>query len=261
MRSTHSGRSARIRVATCSAVLLLAAGGSALSQTAANAAPARVAIPAGVTVRVEGLKATLLPPTLVELNTTAITNDGKAADSCPGLSALGALDDATHGAWSGTWSASYKDYFVTGIEGVNYPSTASYYWAFWVNNKPAAEGACSVSPKPGSSVLFFPAYDGKNKSIVAPSVLGAHAPGIAVIGKPFTVSVSSYANTNGKRSIASGAKVSAAGKSVTTSAAGKATLTFTKAGNVTLKVTAANSIRTEATVCVQAAGAHTCGTA
>jgi hypothetical protein len=261
MRNTHSGLPARMRVATYSAVSLLAAAGIAMSHTTAHAAHVHAATPAGVTVRVEGLKGTLVPPITVKLNTTAITDDGHAADSCPGLSALAALDDATQGAWSGTWSASYKDYLITGIEGVNYPSTASYYWAFWINNKPAAQGACAINPKPGSSILFFPEYDGKNKSIVAPSVLGVDAPAIAVIGKPFTVSVASYANTNGKRSSASGATVLAAGKSVTTSPTGKATLDLAKAGNVTLKVSAANSVRTEATVCVQAAGAHTCGMA
>lgn len=261
MRSTRSGRSARIRVATCSAVLLLAGAGITLSQTVAAAATAHAALPAGVTVRVEGLKSTLLGPTLVTLTSTPVIKDGKSADSCPGTSALGALNDATRGAWSGSWSSSYKDYFVTGIEGVNYGATASYYWAFWDNNKPAAVGACGLDPKPGSSVLFFPEYDGKNKSIVAPSVLGASAPGIAVIGKPFTVTVASYANANGKRSVASGAKIVAAGKTTTTTASGTATLSLAKAGNVTLDVSAPNSVRTEATVCVQAAGAHTCGTA
>ena len=36
------------------------------------------------------------------------------------------------------------DYLAsTGIKGTDYSATAPYYWAFWLDNKPASVGACS----------------------------------------------------------------------------------------------------------------------
>jgi len=86
-------------------------------------------------------------------------------------------------------------------------------------------------------------------------VLGVSGPASVLLGKPFTLSVSRYANATGKRSAADGALVSGGGKSATTGANGEATLAIAKAGEVTIDVSAANSIRTEATVCVHAPGA------
>jgi hypothetical protein len=243
MRRIHSGRPARARVLACSSTLLLAVAAIAVTQTAANAEDAHSATVQAVSVRVEGPYSTLVPPTIVTLHSGAVSNDGVAADSCSGLSALGALQDATKGDWKGSWSSSYSSYFITTIRGVDYPSSASYYWSFWVNNKPASDGACGVDPKPGSSILFFPQYDGSNKALASPSVLGV-----------------SYANSNGKRSLADGAHVSGGGHFATTAADGEATLSIGHSGTITIDVDKHDAIRTETTVCVHAPGANTCGT-
>jgi hypothetical protein len=245
MRSTRSLRASRARLATAGAVGLALAAVLA-SQSPANAAKTATGPVGDVTVRVEGLTRTLLAPTTVTL------------ESCSALSALGALQDATHGDWNGSWSSSYKEYYVTSILGTNYSSTAPYYWAFWINDKPASLGACGVDPAKGSSILFFPQYDGKSKSIVAPNVLGISAPARALAGKPFSVLVTSYANSNGKASPALGALVSAGGVSATAGSGGKASLTLSKTGNVEIKVTAAHSLRDEATICIHKAGGS-CG--
>ncbi|HEX2703396.1 MAG TPA: DUF4430 domain-containing protein [Solirubrobacteraceae bacterium] len=225
-----------------------------MTQPVANAAKTATGAVPDVTVRVEGLTKTLLLPTAVTLE-SGLVNKGVAADSCSGLSALGALQDATHGAWGGSWSSSYKDYFVTSILGDGYSATADYYWAFWLNDKPASLGACSVDPAKGSSVLFFPEYDGKSKSVIAPNVLGISAPASALAGKPFSVDVTSYANATGKASPAAGARVSAASASATAGSSGKVSLEISKTGNVEIKVTAANSLRDETTVCIHKSGA------
>jgi hypothetical protein len=260
MRRIHSGRPARARVLACSSTLLLAVAAIAVTQTAANAEDAHSATVQAVSVRVEGPYSTLVPPTIVTLHSGAVSNDGVAADSCSGLSALGALQDATKGDWKGSWSSSYSSYFITTIRGVDYPSSASYYWSFWVNNKPASDGACGVDPKPGSSILFFPQYDGSNKALASPSVLGVSAPATALINQRFTVTVSSYANSNGKRSLADGAHVSGGGHFATTAADGEATLSIGHSGTITIDVDKHDAIRTETTVCVHAPGANTCGT-
>jgi hypothetical protein len=248
MRSTRSLRASRVRSAAACGVAVTLAGVLA-TQSAANAAKTATGPVPDVTVRVEGLTKTLLPPTVVTLESGSVSK-GVAADSCSALSALGALQDATHGVWNGSWSSSYKDYFVTSILGDSYSATADYYWAFWLNDKPASLGSCGVDPVRGSSVLFFPEYDGKSKSIV----LGISAPASVLVGKPFTVVVTSYANANGKASPAVGARVSAAGATATAGGGGKASLTLSKAGNVEIKVTAAHSLRDETTVCIHKPG-------
>jgi hypothetical protein len=249
MRSNRSRRSA-----TATGLAALALAGLAATAIGAKAPAAPKGPTPDITVRVEGLTKTLLEPTTVTLKSGGVTK-GTAADSCSGLSALGALQDATKGDWGGTWSSSYKDYLITSIRGTTYGESADYYWAFWLDNKPAPVGACSVDPAKGSSILFFPEYDGKSKSITAPAVLGISAPASAITGKPFQLIVTSYANTNGKPTPAAGAKVTAGATSTTTNARGTATLKLTKGGNTQIEVTAPNALRDETTVCIHSTGA------
>lgn len=258
MKITVPGRASRAR-------LTLALGSTALLPAAALAAAALAAqsqasaVPKGptpnITVRVEGLTKTLLTPTAVTLTSGSVTKDGKAADSCSGLSALGALQDATKGAWAGGWSKSYRQYFISAIEGQAYSSSASYYWSVWVNDKPAQLGACSLYPTAGSSILFFPDYDGKSKSTVPANVLGISAPAEVLVGKPFKVLVTSYANATGKPSPQAAASVSAAGAHATTTSSGQATLTVASAGIVELHASAPNAVRDETAICVHKLGA------
>lgn len=258
MKITVPGRASRAR-------LTLALGSTALLPVAAVAAAALAAqsqastVPKGttpnITVRVEGLTKTLLAPTAVTLTSGSVTKDGKAADSCSGLSALGALQDATKGAWAGSWSKSYRQYFISAIESEAYSSSASYYWSVWVNDKPAQLGACSLYPKAGSSILFFPDYDGKSKSTVPANVLGISAPAEVEVGKPFKVLVTSYANATGKPSPQAAASVSGAGAHASTSSSGAATLTIASPGIVELHASAANAVRDETAICVHKLGA------
>jgi len=252
MKITVPRRAWRARLTLAAGVVLIA--GALIAKSAAGAAAPK-GPPRDVTVRVEGLTSTLTPPTTVTLNAGSVTKDGNAADSCSGLSALGALQDATKGSWGGSWSKSYREYLITAIDGVSYPLSASYYWAFWIDNKPAQTGACGYDPTPGTTLLFFPDYDGKSKSVVAPSVLGLSAPAQALVGKPFSVLVTSYANSNGKSSPAAGASVSAGGAQATTSSAGKATLQVATPGLVEIRASAPHTVRDETTICVHKPGA------
>jgi len=254
MHHTHSGRPARTRQAVAVALVLTAALAAALALTGARAASAA----APITVRIEGTTSTLLPTTVVRLGSAKVVKNGVAADSCSGASAAGALEVATHGNWKGTWSASYKSYFLSSIDGLGFPSTGAKFWAFWVNDAPATLGICGYDPKPGDSILFFPDCYGKT----CPKnngVLGVRAAAVATVGKPLTVTVTAYSDAKGTPSAAAGATVSGGGVTATTAAGGTATLSFAHAGRVTLKVSAPHALRTEAAVCVQSAGAHTCG--
>ena len=250
MKITEHGRGA------IAAGTLVAALAGALASASLAKAPATPKGPTrDITVRVEGLTKTLLAPTTVTLRDTPV-GKGTKGETCSGLSAQGALADATRGDWNGTWSSSYKEFLISSILGSAYGAHADYYWAFWLDDKPAAVGACDVDPAKGSSILFFPEYDGNSKSAVMPAVLGISAPASALPGKPFEVIVTSYANANGKATPAVGVEVRAGSLSATTKAKGIATLTLAHPGKVTLSVSAPHAVRDETTVCVHRAGAR-----
>jgi hypothetical protein len=220
--------------------------------------------PATVTVRVEGLNETLLPATQVITTTTPVVKDGKPADSCPGTSALGALELATSGNWSGPWE--YGQYFINTINGETHlyePGKRSYYWSFWVKDKYQMVGACEAQLEPGSSVLFFPECDEECPSGPTPTPLEIEAPSIGSVGEPVDAIVKQY-NANAEPSPAAGAEIAWPGGSTTVNAQGAATMTFSAAGSYTLHVTGSASgppaVRTETTICAHNGNDGNCGT-
>ena len=255
MQRTHSGRPALIRLATAATLTVLL--GAALT-TARTTASAALVPSTAITVRVEGPKRTLVPATTVALSGGTVVKDGVATDSCSGLSAAGALELATRGDWTGTWSASFSAYFLTTINGLAFPSTGAEYWAFWVNNAPASEGICSYDPKPGDSLLFFPDCFGKSCPKNA-GVLGVKAAAVAV-RRASVHRVGHGLRRRQGRAEQGGRSDGQRGRAqATTAASGTAKLSFTHAGRFTLKVHAAHAIRTETSVCVETAAAKTCG--
>ena len=218
------------------------------------ACAALAAGPATVTVRVEGAAGTVLAPTQVTTTTAPVVKEGH---SCSGTSAAGALQLATSGNWSGSWFEP-GGFFVESIDGDSYAGSPSGYWSFWLDNKPASKGICESELETGASILFFPECFGECPE--PPNPLGIEAPAVAEVGKPVTVTVTSYANSNGAPSPASGATVAYEQTDATTDANGHATLRFSHAGQVSVNVTAPKSIRTETTLCVHDGADGTCGT-
>ena len=206
-----------------------------------------------VGVRVEGISKTLLAETTVFAKAANIDKDGKPADVCEGDTAAVALQDATHGNWAAGTFSSGLGYPVIAIFGESYPFTSSYYWSFWVDNKPATTGICGATVHRGDRFLFFPQCSQEvatscPQGLFNPNVLALSAPKRARAGKAITVSVSALANLTGKASHASGVKLSAGGHVVTTGASGKARLTFAKAGSYRILATAPDAVRDELTV-------------
>ena len=80
------------------------AGGAAARVLAIDRSGARAPAPA-VTVRVEGVKRTLLPATVAHAESGSITKGGTPKGTCPGSAAAGAFDVATHRNWGGTYSS------------------------------------------------------------------------------------------------------------------------------------------------------------
>ena len=123
-------------------VMALAVSGVAL---AAESGPS-------VTVQVKSTSKTLLKPTAVHGEKGSITKGGTPKGKCPGNSAAGALDAATHGKWTAKYFASLHDIFITSILGVKPPGKD--FWEIVVNGKPASTGACEIKLAAGQKLLF-----------------------------------------------------------------------------------------------------------
>jgi hypothetical protein len=123
-------------------VLAVAASGVAL---AAGSGPA-------VTVQIKSLNKTLLKPTAEHGEKGWITKGGTPHGRCPGASAAGALDAATHGKWAGKYYSSVGGIFVTSIDGVK--PAGSDYWSVSVNGKSSSLGVCDIKLRSGEKLLF-----------------------------------------------------------------------------------------------------------
>jgi hypothetical protein len=229
---------------------------------------AEAAAPATVTVRVEGLSETKLPPTLVTTTTNPVVKDGNAEHSCPGTSALGALQDATGGAWEGPWNSEFNQYEVFSIEGEKHPfeagSKANYFWELWRNDKSSEVGACEAQAENGEQILYVVGCLGEScpSDLVFASieVLAIEVPPAANAGEAVNVIVKRY-KPNGEAAPAAGASVSEGGATVTTDAEGHATLTPHATGSQLVSATDPGTVRTEAYVCVHNGNDGSCGTA
>jgi hypothetical protein len=226
--------------------------------------------PANVTVRVEGLGSTLVPLTPVTTTATPASGDGGATHCPSGYNAANALSLAT--TWSGGYSSTYSDYFISTIDGETWPASSGpnaaytgFYWSFWLNHTAASTGVCGATLGTGDQVLFFPDCSTYGTSTcppgwVSPNVLGLAVPSVAQRGQPIQATVTSYANSNGAPSPASGATVSSPAGNVTADANGNASLTFNTTGSFTVQATAPNSVRSETrTVCVHNGNDGNCG--
>jgi hypothetical protein len=123
-------------------VMAVAASGAALAATSSGPA---------VSVQIKTLTKTLKQVT-VHGEKGSITKGGTPRGKCPGRSAAGALDAATHGNWAGKYYASVGGIFITSILGVK--PTGSHYWELIVNGKVSSKGACSVALKAGEKLVF-----------------------------------------------------------------------------------------------------------
>lgn len=125
-------------------------GAIIIGLTATGAAVAASTGPT-VTVRIKTLTKTLRTAS-VRGQTGWITKDGTPKGKCPGDSAAGVLDAATHGKWAGKYYTSPSGILVTSILGVK--PTGSDYWEILVNGKASSTGACGVKLRSHETILF-----------------------------------------------------------------------------------------------------------
>jgi hypothetical protein len=105
-----------------------------------------------VTVSIKTMTKTLLRPTPEHGEKGSITKGGTPRGKCPGQTAAGALDVATHGRWTGKYFASVSGIFITSILGVK--PKGSDFWELVVNGKVSSKGACGVNLHAGQRLLF-----------------------------------------------------------------------------------------------------------
>ena len=234
---------------------------AALLATMLLAAPAQAA-PGNVAVRIEGDSETLLPRTVV---TTADTPVGKPAQpTCAGTSALGALDRATNGNWSGPYEAGLGSYNLKTLMGETHDDATSTYWAFWINYTYASMGVCGQQVQEGDDLLFVPECYATGCSPASPLRLSglpaAVAPGAPVTVKVVQYSPPVYPDTETKSTPAVGATVSSGGATATTGSDGTAQLTFSGSGPRSVQATKPGNVRsaTEST-CVTTGSDGACG--
>ncbi|MGO9885076.1 MAG: DUF4430 domain-containing protein [Solirubrobacteraceae bacterium] len=122
-------------------VIALMAAGTAL---AGSTGPA-------VTVQIKTMSKTL-KTAVVQGQTGWITKGGTPRGKCSAGKAAGALGEATHGRWTGTYSASVGGIFITSILGVK--PTGSDYWSIYVNGRSASKGICDIALHKGERLLF-----------------------------------------------------------------------------------------------------------
>jgi hypothetical protein len=190
----------------------------------------------GVSVRVEGVRRTLLEPTVVHVHTGSLTRFGAPSGACSTNSAAGALDRATRHRWIGTWSDSFHDYEITSILGERHSFTSKYFWEIFVDNVPASFGACGVKLHRGEKLVFAAV---PVKATEYPIVLSTTAH--PSTGQPFLVQV--FYLKHGKRKPIAGARIRGAGSVATSNRNGIATITPAGAGTLVLHASAKGFVR------------------
>jgi hypothetical protein len=235
-------------------ILGLLVGGFTL---AASASPTMAAT---VSVEVAGQAKVLAPVTVT--TPASVTKDG--ANTCDGNTAIGALDAATGGGWSGSYS--YSNYTVETLLGESHAFGSGGYWTFYVNGNYANDGACGVHVQDGDKVLFYAGDDpftAGQGGFDEPVLLTA--PQTAKPGVPFTVSARNAVTTfdagftgTTHFEAAAGATVQGGTAAVTTGADGSAQVTVAP-GPYTLVVSNGNRAPGRITGCATNGGDGLCG--
>jgi hypothetical protein len=226
---------------------------------AAVATTPALAAPSPVTVRVEGATDTLIPRTALTTTTATVNKDGVAGHDCTGTSAAGALEQASGGQWTGTWSNPPLFYSVDAIKGEAHLFSSGQFWGFFINDALASTGICGAELQTGDSVLLAPI----SASATSFGVLSVSVPATATLGQPLTVKVtrtkSDFAGPPTREPVA-GATVSGGGASAITGADGSAQLVLGTRGPTSLRATDSGDIRSASEpVCVTDGSDGACG--
>jgi hypothetical protein len=231
------------------------------SVAAASLAAAVAVTPAGAAqtspaayVRIEGANRTLLKQTLVRTQ----SGDRVRGHACSETSAAGALDDATHGKWSGSYDTKFGDYLVSAIEGES--PTGNNFWTLFVNGRTSSTGACETPLHSGDHVLWFDCQADANFNCTN-NPLALTAPAVAKRGHRITAHVTQIDGA-GHNTPMAGATVRGRGVSGASDSNGVVHLTPHAAGTITLQGRRAGATPSDpVSVCVYVHRRSECGPA
>src|SRR5713226_815029 len=205
-------------------------------------APAALAAPATVHLRVEGSSATVFDGP-VTTNGKTLTKDASGPHACdgtngganptPGPTMTTTLDDGALAGgftWAGTWFASFQDFSIDRIAADTNGGPPTFpSWGYALNFTPSQVGGCQQQVQSGDDVLF--AYDFFSKV----HLLKLAGPGGANVGEPVRVTVTDGQNGTPVAGASVGGQL--------TGADGSATFTFSTVGVHPLKAERADSVR------------------
>ena len=235
---------------------LPSAGALAAAATLALA-PAVLAAPVNVTLRIEGVTSTIYEDQITT-DGHAVTTASGGTHTCdgtnggvnptPGPTGTAALDDAARlggFTWDGPFFDSFDDFAVSRVAGDS--ATSTQFWGLLRNYDFTSVGGCQQRVAEGDQVLW--AFDAFAKV----RALELTGPTTATTGTAFPVTV-----TDGKNGAPQqGARVGGA----VTGADGRASPRFTTPGIYTLKAEKDDSVRSnKLVVCVDPPGIEACRT-
>lgn len=220
-------------------------------------APAALAAPVTVTLRIEGESSTIFEgPVTTDAKTIAKDSSGPhpcdgtngGVSTTPGPTMTSALDDGSivQGfTWAGTYFNGFDDFGIDRIGPDANTSTA--FWGYALNYVPSQLGGCQQKVQAGDEVLF--AYDFFSKT----GLLKLTGPSSASTGEPVTLKVVDGKDAKPVAGASVGGEL--------TKADGTVTLVFSAAGMQQLKASRSGDVRSNAlSVCVHAGDDGTCGT-
>jgi hypothetical protein len=222
-----------------------------------------LAVPANVTLRVEGTAQTLVARTALHTDTRTVNKDGVAGHDCTGTSAAGALEIGTGGDWSGSFFTGLG-YAAERIGSESHVFPDPSFYSLWINNRSSTLGLCQAELQEGDDVLLFVDHCDPAPAPVFcanPPVqpLGLTGPSTAFPGASFDVTVVAFA-FDGTPAPEAGATVTGGVAPVTTNAAGVAAVTL-PSGPATLRASSPNRARSAGlSVCATAGADGNCGT-
>jgi hypothetical protein len=218
-------------------------------------APAALAAPISVNLRVEGATQTIFdaPVTTDGREVTTATGgthvcDGTngGANPTPGPTATAALDDAARlggFTWDATWFDSFSDFSIDRVAGDAVTSTQ--FWGFFLDGVPPIVGGCQQRIAAGQDVLW--SFDAFSKL----HTLRLAGPSAALVGQAVAVKTTDAATGEPL------ADVDVRGSK--TGGDGMTHLTFDQVGIYRLKAERADSVRSNAlVVCIDVPGAEPC---
>jgi hypothetical protein len=139
---TRAGRAGRLLLATACAFVFCALPSVATANS--------------VSVRIETLSGNLLPLTTVTLPSGPVAPAGAPdGETCPGNSVVGAIDAATNGDWSGTWSDT-TGWSVDRIKTVDNTSSLARKWVVFLNEAYLNDPFCQKTLNDRDSLIIYP---------------------------------------------------------------------------------------------------------